>query len=322
MPEKVLRVSVVIPTYKRPDQVRNAVRSVFNQDLDKSAYDLFVVDGSPDDSVADVMRELLPQAPCRVRYIRKKPEGPGASRNVGLQESSAPILAFMDSDCAATPGWLRAALDAVDDRVGIVQGAVQPDPQKKFGVFSHSLLIDRETYFYETANVFYRRECFQEVGGFMQDWLPRARRIVGGEDVDMAWRVKRKGWKTRFRQDALVYHDVTTAPVWDWIWLRPLLIMPFLKGRYPEIEPCFYRKYFYNKAQAFLLMGLSGLALTWLTPFFLCLWVPYLLHRASQPTRTLIGPLRALRPLFYCVHDFASFILLSVGSIRARTVLL
>lgn len=315
-------VSVVIPAHRRPQQLCEAVLSVFDQDLLESEYELIVIDSSPDDSVAKVMNELQPKASCRVTYQRKEAEGPGLSRNRGVECSSGRVLAFMDSDCVATKGWLRAGLAAFHDHVGIVQGPVRPRPDKTVGVFSHSLLVERETYCYQTANVFYRRECFDQVGGFMKNWMPRARRNVGGEDVDLAWRVKRKGWNARFCNEALVYHDVVPAPVWDWIWIRSMIIVPWLLAKYPEIKPYFYGQFFYDKTQALFVLGVAGTALAWISPWSMLLWLPYFLHRASQPTRTLRGPLRILRPLFYCLQDSASFILLLAGSIRARTTLL
>ncbi len=320
--EKQPSISVVIPAYRRPEQLREAVLSVLDQDLPPSEYEVIVVDSSPDDSVSQVMNELQPKASCRLIYKHKEAEGPGPSRNLGVECSTAPIVAFMDSDCSATRGWLRAGLGAFHDPIGIVQGPVRPRPEKTVGVFSHSLLVDRETYCYQTANVFYRRECFDQVGGFMKNWLGRAQRVVGGDDADLAWRVKRKGWTTFFCNKALVYHDVVTTPIWDWIWIRSMIIVPWLVAKYPEIKPYFYYQFFYDRAQALFVLGVAGTALAWISRWFLLLWVPYFLHRASQPTRTLRGPLRALRPLFYCLQDCASFILLLAGSIRARTTLL
>lgn len=315
-------VSVIIPAYRRPEQLRMAVLSIFAQDLPKSEYELLVVDGSPDDSVARVIEELQPLAPCAMTYLRKATEGPGPSRNLGVQRSKGRLLAFMDSDCAATPGWLRVGISGFTGHVGIVQGPVRPNPEKTVGVFSHSLLVERESYCYQTANVFYRRECFEEAGGFIKNWLPHARRLVGGEDSDMAWRVKRRGWQTKFCDDALVYHDVIPTPVTDWIWIRSMIIIPWLVARYPEIRAYLYLQYFYDKTQAFFTLGAAGCVLIRLSWWSLLLWLPYFLHRASQPTRTLRGVLRVSRPVFYCLQDSVSFILLLAGSIRARTVVL
>jgi glycosyltransferase involved in cell wall biosynthesis len=319
---KTPSVAVVIPAHKRQELVRNAILSIFNQDLDKTEFELVVVDSSPDDSVEKVVQEVEPLATCRFHFRRKDTEGPGPSRNLGVASTTAPIVAFMDSDCVATPGWLRAGLAGFEEGVGIVQGAVIPDPAKPLTVFSHTLLVDHETYCYQTANVFYRRECFEALGGFIKNWMPRARRNVGGEDVDMAWRVKRKGWQARFREDALVYHDVVPVPIVDWMWIRSMVVLPWLLARYPEIKPWMYWGIFYDKAQALLTLGLVGTLLTPVSLWALLGWIPYWVYRSSESSRTLKGPLRLLRPGFYLLRDMTSFCLLVLGSVRARKILL
>src|SRR5690348_1090813 len=97
-------VSVVIPTYKRAELVRKAILSVFSQDLDHSDYELIVVDSSPDDRVMRVVEELRAAAPCSLTLYRKEPEGPGPSRCLGSAHSSGKFIAFLDSDCQASPG--------------------------------------------------------------------------------------------------------------------------------------------------------------------------------------------------------------------------
>src|SRR5512143_2796250 len=116
-------VSVVIPAYRRRRQLRQAVLSVFNQDLPKSDYELIVVDSSPDEENSAMLAELAASAPCPFRFYRKSSEGPGPSRNLGVQEARAPLIAFMDSDCQAHPEWLRKGAAAFQEGVGLVQGA-------------------------------------------------------------------------------------------------------------------------------------------------------------------------------------------------------
>jgi hypothetical protein len=101
-----------------------------------------------------------------------------------------------------------------------------------------------------------------------------------------------------------------------------MVVLPWLLAKYPEIRPYFYRGYFYDRAQAYLTLGLAGTLLAVLTPAALLLWVPYWILRSSEPSNTLKGPLRVLRPVFYWLRDIPSFILLVAGSIRSRKLLL
>src|SRR6185436_4502735 len=111
---------------------------------------------------AAAMAELQKTSRCSLRLVTKPPEGPGPSRNLGARLGRGDVIAFMDSDCEATPSWLgegEAQFSGNED-LGLVEGRVLPDPNKKFGVFSHSLRIEQESHLYETANIFYRRAAF------------------------------------------------------------------------------------------------------------------------------------------------------------------
>ena len=316
------RISVVIPSYGRADLLRKAVESLFAQDLAPDDYEVIVVDSSRDTAVAAVMAGLQRQAPCDLHFYTKKPEGPGPSRNLGVTHSRGEFIAFLDSDCVATSGWLSAGLNTFQSGTGIVQGQTLPNPHQPLGVFKQYIRVERESFVYETANIFYRRQCFGEVGGFMKDWTPTSQWIMGGEDVDLAWRVKRKGWKTAFCEDALVYHEVLPLSMARWIVIKRMIVFPWMIRRFPELRRFFYARYFYDKAQALLVLGLAGVLLCAFSWWTLLLCMPYVLFRGSESSGTLRGILRVLRPCCYMLRDFSTLVLLVIGSVRSGALLL
>jgi glycosyltransferase involved in cell wall biosynthesis len=315
-------VTIVIPTYGRSKMVDAAVKSALAQDYDADAYEVIVVDSSPTDDVRKTVEQLRRSAGERLRYAWKEPEGPGPSRNLGTRLGSGRVVAFLDSDCRATPEWIRHGVAAFEEGVGLVQGAVLPDPTARRSVFTHYLAVEEESFLYETANMFYRREALDQSGGFRADLTPTADRPMGGEDVDLAWRVKRLGWRSRFAPTALVYHEVVPIPVWRWIVVKRLYVFPLLTKRNPEVRRFCYHRYFYDRAQCLLALGLLGVVCASATPWTLALCLPYVVARASEPTATLNGFKRPLRVAAYFLRDVASFGLLLAGSIRYRSVLL
>lgn len=314
-------VSVVVPTYQRTALVRKAVESLFAQDLPKHLYEIIVVDSSPDDANIRLLAEL--QATCAMRYYRKEPEGPGASRNLGIQQARGEFIAFMDSDCQATPGWLAHGLAAFQEGIGLVQGRTAPDPSVPTGVFTWYVSVEKEGFIYECCNIFYRRSVLAEVGGFAgRDLNPRAVAPMGGEDVELAWRVKRSGWRTAFASQALVYHEVVPITLWRWLCSKRLFIWPSVAKKVPEVRRFFFARYFYDLPQACFLLALLGLALTPVSPLALGLLLPYVLVRGTEPTATLRGIRRPLRVVAYFFRDATSFLLLVAGSLRYRSLLL
>src|SRR5690606_29306420 len=55
---------------------------------------------------------------------------PGATRNLGIAHSTAPIVAFLAADCRATPGWLEARLAAHRTGSAAVASALRPAPAR------------------------------------------------------------------------------------------------------------------------------------------------------------------------------------------------
>ncbi|MBI2527825.1 MAG: glycosyltransferase [Candidatus Rokubacteria bacterium] len=321
-PEPGPRVTVVVPAYKRTEMVRMALGSLLAQDLEPDAYEVIVVDSSPDGANLRLVAALAREAPCALRCWAKPAEGPGPSRNLGARQARGEIVAFMDSDCQAAPGWLRAGLAAFAEGVGLVQGRTLGDPAGTPGIFTWHVEVEEENFIYECANIFYRRAAFEQAGGFGVDLTPRAETPMGGEDVELAWRVKRLGWTSRFARDAVVYHALVPITPWRWLFSKRLFIWPRLKGAVPELRPFFVWGCFLDRAQAGFALGLAGTALAWATPLALVAWAPYAAIRASEPTRTLRGPLRLLRVLLYAPRDALAFLVLLAGSIRFRSLLL
>lgn len=90
-------VSVITPTKNRLTHLGEALNSVQTQSLDE--WEHIVVDDGSDDGTTEELSRRSAEDP-RVRYIRRSGEKTGANvcRNLGIQESRAPFLVFLDSD--------------------------------------------------------------------------------------------------------------------------------------------------------------------------------------------------------------------------------
>jgi glycosyltransferase involved in cell wall biosynthesis len=101
-------VSVVIPTFDRPDLVLRAVRSALAQTL-RSIEVIVVVDG-PDDDQTRAALATIGDDRMRVVTLPEKGGAPNA-RNVGVSEARAPWTALLDDDDEWLPAKLATQLD-------------------------------------------------------------------------------------------------------------------------------------------------------------------------------------------------------------------
>ncbi|MBY0588208.1 glycosyltransferase [bacterium] len=317
-------VTVVVPAYKRPDALRKAILSLLKQDMDPAEYEVIVVDSSPNDTNVKLVEELIPQAKCSLRVIHKEPEGPGPSRNTGAFAGKGRFIALMDSDCEATESWVRLGMEAFHEpAIGVVQGRTLPEPGVPTGVFSWYVKVDQPSFFWECTSLFYRREAFEQIGGFSKEYKVDDTFVIGGEDVDVALRVMRAGWKSRFAPEVLVYHEVQKMEVSRWLYNRRLTVWPMLTKKYPELRQHFFARYFYEPNQAYLLLALASilLAVVW-NPWFAVGAIPYLYHRGKEPSATFRGLLRPLRVIPYLMRDLCSLFILIRSSMHYGCVVL
>jgi glycosyltransferase involved in cell wall biosynthesis len=103
------KVSVVIPSYNRPQWLLEAVRSVQAQTL-RDLEIIIVDDGS--DLKSSLMQEF--SSDRRLRFERRPHRGASAARNFGIALASGEYIAFLDSDDLFLPQKLAIQVAAMD----------------------------------------------------------------------------------------------------------------------------------------------------------------------------------------------------------------
>ncbi|WP_374599918.1 glycosyltransferase family 2 protein [Brevundimonas sp.] len=105
-------VAVIIPTLRRPDGLRDALRSVFAQEnVAGRLARIVVVDNDPTGSARDLVEGLQTETSWHLTYVHAPVPGVATARNAGLAATQALLIAFLDDDEVASPGWLTALLE-------------------------------------------------------------------------------------------------------------------------------------------------------------------------------------------------------------------
>ncbi|WP_420434793.1 glycosyltransferase family 2 protein [Hyphobacterium sp.] len=100
-------VSVILPTFRRPEGLERAARSVLNQANPCGlSIELVIVDNDPAGSGLEAARALADDSTIPVRVVHMPDPGVANARNAGLAASSGELIAFLDDDEEAPPTWL------------------------------------------------------------------------------------------------------------------------------------------------------------------------------------------------------------------------
>lgn len=204
------RVSVVVPTYKRPDLLLRCLNALAEQDIDSNCYEVIVVDDAACEETQCLVEHvaecfLTACGPC-LRYVAVRGKhGPAVARNTGWQAAQSEIIAFTDDDCIPQPGWLRAGtavfvegVTGVSGKVLVPLTGIPTDYERNAARLAYSEFV--------TANCFYRRSVLKAVGGFDERFT-----MAWREDSDLFFRLLNEGGKLLFVPEAIVVHPVRPA---------------------------------------------------------------------------------------------------------------
>ena len=213
-------ISVLVPTYDRPDLVAQLLGALDGQTLPASEFELILVDdGSKTPVLVDQGAHAYP-----IRPLRQENAGPGAARNRGLQQCSAPLTLILNDDAVPAPDLLEKHLQIHRERPGrhavlgtfhfsarallspFTQVLAESDLLFAFPTLEHDQLHPW-TYFW-TCNISIQTEALRAVGGFDAETFDRA--IV--EDVELGYRLEKKGYRVLYREDARCEHDHALSP--------------------------------------------------------------------------------------------------------------
>lgn len=207
------RISAVVSTYNRSASLLQCLDSLEAQSLQRSEYEIVVVDDySPDDTP-----NRIAERPA-IRYVRQpRNMGLSASRNAGIRAACSDWILFLDDDLTLMPDVLEKHVEAHVERPGphvAVLGhtryasdtVITPFMQYLWDsgrspLIDPALIPDREDvpfgFFHTNTSV---NRGFLIKAGPVDESLPY------GEDTELAYRLKLQGMQLIFREDIVANH--------------------------------------------------------------------------------------------------------------------
>ncbi len=232
-------VAVAVVSWNTRDLLAACLDSL-SVDAEAGRAEVWVVDNASSDGSPDMVEAEFPW----VRLVRASENlGFGRAVNLVASRTRAPWVAAANSDIRLEPEALSVLIEAGarDPAAGIVaprlvlpDGTIQPSIQPfptlldaallRLRIYRLSRRIGRRLYlrayrdpaegghvdWAAGAFLLIRRSAFDRIAGFDEEqWLY-------AEDLDLAWRLSRAGWRTRYEPRAIVHHEesAATRAVW------------------------------------------------------------------------------------------------------------
>ena len=212
------KVSVVIPTLNRADLVAQTIDRIERQTVDRSLYEIVVVDNSSTDHTQQVLAQKSVTYP-NLRIHSQTKRGAAATRNVGIRKADGEFVLFIDDDIFAEPTLIESHLKYQNANPGTsVIGSVSAPWEKASDPFLRYLRDKRimnpysikcgpmDFSYYHTGNVSTPRKMLLDVGGFNEEFS-----VYGMEDIELGYRLEKMGCRMVSGKDAKALHQYTPS---------------------------------------------------------------------------------------------------------------
>ena len=218
-----MKIAVVILNWNGKQLLEQFIPSVLEY---SPGADIYVADNASTDDSVNFLRTSFPE----IRIIQNRENGGFAKGYYeALAQVNADLFCLLNSDIEVTPGWLEPFRDIFTDNpeVAIAQPKILDYKNKEYfeyagaaggyidmlgypfcrgRVFQH-LEKDkgqyddtREIFWATGACMFIRRQVFESLGGFDEDYFAHQ------EEIDLCWRAKNAGHRILYAGQSHVYH--------------------------------------------------------------------------------------------------------------------
>lgn len=214
-------IAVVVANFNRRELLRACLESLARQT--HPSFEVIVIDNGSGDGSAALVEDIRVSYPVPLRLIANSSnQGFCAANNQGFAASRSELVALLNNDAEAEPGWLEALAAAIrrDEDIGMAASKilVWEDP-RKIDKCGHLIYPDgqnrgrgsgqmdqgqfdriEEVLWPDGCAAMYRRAMLDEIGGFDEDFFAYA------DDAELGLRGRIAGWRCLYTPRAVVRH--------------------------------------------------------------------------------------------------------------------
>jgi len=220
-------VSIIIVNYNGKSYLLDCLISILKSNYKN--FEIIVVDNNSSDKSIDFVKKKLNGKIKNIHYLKLNENfGPALARNEGVRIAKGKYLAFLDNDTQVEENWIIETVKFFqnDKKIGCIQCKLLLLADKnKYDYAGEYLnqcgfLVQRANYgeidngqydqkveilAAKSAGMFIRKDVFDKIGGFDEDYF------IYVEETDLGWRSWLAGYKTVFCPKSVVYHEFGTS---------------------------------------------------------------------------------------------------------------
>ncbi len=207
-------ISVVITTYNRQAMVRKMLARLDTQTFPADQFEVIVTDDESPDSTPEMVREMAGRVGYRLRHLRHKNQGPGATQNLGIKAAQSDLVLLLADDIIPEPQLLAEHVKTHREYPGdeyAVLGKATQSPElprtalhKVWDPFQYQRFDGRRElagFYFFGCNISVKK-AFLLANGMYHE-----RRGVAHEDIELGYRLWQKGLRIIYNPAAFAWHE-------------------------------------------------------------------------------------------------------------------
>lgn len=239
----MLRASVIIPTYNRPESLKRTLVSLANQDFNNEIFEVIVVDDGSSMNYKEIIGNNWPYL---FSFIQQEHKGCTQAKNQGASIANGEIIFFIDDDIEVNQNYLSSLISIHNQNTdAIVMGQlvdIPENPNSLFGKIYSSKIDDIYT---DGVKNFPFHEC---MGGFFSigkrnffelGQLKDIGEWPNWEHLSLAYKAYQTGYRFLLVTCAIGYHhDHTLKDLNTYCrrWMRAAKTAVILFNQYPGLQ--------------------------------------------------------------------------------------
>ena len=222
----MIRLSLVIATYNRAEQLMVTLRSVAAQSKASAQWECIVVDNNSADDTKQRVEAFIAEHPSlNIRYHFESKQGLSYARNAGIEQSNGDIIAFIDDDERIVPDFIGAYIKLFDSYpTAMAAGgkiiAEYPTGRPRWMSHYTERPIANPMDFGDYVRIFpkgripgggnmaMRREVFNKIGLFNTSLGRTGKLLIGGEESDLFERIAAADMECYYAPRAVMFHII------------------------------------------------------------------------------------------------------------------
>jgi|AntRauTorcE11898_2_1112593.scaffolds.fasta_scaffold10418_2 glycosyltransferase involved in cell wall biosynthesis len=193
-------VSVVIPTRNRKKILKKCLKSLNQQTIDNSTFEIIIIDDGSNDN----NKLMIEQINLKPHYIYKYQDqtGPAGARNTGIKLANGKYIIFIDDDIIVSENFIESHLKKHKNKKEIiVHGPVIYTNNLDNPTSAEKKISDFSNAFFATGNASLEKKHLIKAGLFEEKFYE-----YGWEDLELGMRLKKLGLTAVKEKNAVGYH--------------------------------------------------------------------------------------------------------------------